>query len=62
MNRTRAWRLHQKERIKRKRRNYWDGRIGKYWETPAACSGPCCGNPRKWFGQRTVQERRADAR
>lgn len=22
------------------------------------CSGPCCGNPRKWFGEVTVQERR----
>ena len=22
------------------------------------CSGPCCGNPRKWFGEETVQERR----
>lgn len=22
------------------------------------CSGPCCGNPRKWFGEATVQERR----
>jgi hypothetical protein len=24
------------------------------------CSGPCCGNPRKWFGEVTVQERRED--
>lgn len=22
------------------------------------CSGPCCGNPRKWFGELTMQERR----
>jgi hypothetical protein len=22
------------------------------------CSGPCCGNPRKWFGEVTVQEKR----
>lgn len=24
------------------------------------CSGPCCGNPRKWFKELTMQERRAD--
>lgn len=24
------------------------------------CSGPCCGNPRKWFNQKTVQEQRAE--
>ena len=22
----------------------------------AVCSGPCCGNPRKWFGTKTLQE------
>jgi hypothetical protein len=25
----------------------------------AICSGPCCGNPRRWFGELTMQERRA---
>ncbi|WP_407529417.1 hypothetical protein [Methylobacterium oryzisoli] len=25
----------------------------------AHCSGPCCGNPRRWFGEMTMQERRA---
>ena len=24
------------------------------------CSGHCCGNPRKWFGERTAQELRND--
>lgn len=24
------------------------------------CSGPCCGNPRRWFGEPTMQERRHD--
>jgi len=24
------------------------------------CSGPCCGNPRKWFGEDSVQERREE--
>jgi hypothetical protein len=27
--------------------------------TPKDCSGPCCGNPRRWFGQETMQERRS---
>ena len=26
----------------------------------ADCSGYCCGNPRKWFGELTMAERRAD--
>lgn len=26
----------------------------------AACSCPMCGNPRKWFGERTQQERCTD--
>lgn len=25
----------------------------------AVCSGPCCGNPRRWFGELTMQERRS---
>lgn len=25
----------------------------------AHCSGMCCGNPRRWFGELTMQERRA---
>ena len=28
-------------------------------ETRAACSCPMCGNPRKWFDRKTLQERRA---
>ena len=24
------------------------------------CSGPCCGNPRKWFGEVTNQEKRSN--
>ena len=33
--------------------------LGALRKLTCACSGPCCGNPRKWFGQRTIQERRA---
>ena len=33
-------------------------RVGMMARTRKPCSGPRCGNPRKWFGERTVQERR----
>jgi len=28
--------------------------------TRAACSCPMCGNPRRWFGEVTLQEKKAD--
>lgn len=31
---------------------------GILFRTPARCSCFMCGNPRKYFGERTVQERR----
>jgi hypothetical protein len=31
----------------------------KMLKTRVTCSRPCCGNPRKWFGQVTLQEKRA---
>lgn len=34
-------------------------RVGAIAHTPHCCSGPCCGNPRRWFGEMTMQERRA---
>ena len=38
-----------------------DGRLARLMlNTRVPCSGPCCGNPRKWFGEKTCQERRAD--
>lgn len=36
---------------------YWD-RAWKWANHIQGCSGPCCGNPRKWFGEKTMQERR----
>ena len=36
------------------------GFVGKMVTTPTRCSGSCCGNPRKWLGHRTMQERRAE--
>lgn len=60
--RTRAWRRQQADRIKRKRRGYRGGHIGHYWDTPAMCSCVMCGNPRRHFGERTIQERRVEVR
>lgn len=34
--------------------------IGRLRKTTKLCSGPCCGNPRKHFGEKTLQERRAE--
>lgn len=68
MQRTRAWRRHQRERIKNKRirqiNSWWFGErvvddpkfVGMMIDTPHPCSGPCCGNPRKHFGLLTRQE------
>ena len=32
--------------------------VGVYAHTPALCSCVMCGNPRKWFHELTVQEKR----
>lgn len=33
-------------------------RAVRWFKHPANCSLSCCGNPRRWFGQKTMQERR----
>ena len=33
--------------------------MARFKEQPKMCSGPCCGNPRRWFGDVTMQEKRA---
>ena len=33
--------------------------FSRFADTPAVCSGPCCGNPRKWYGMDTYCEQRA---
>jgi hypothetical protein len=33
--------------------------LGKLLHTATPCSCPMCGNPRKYFGHRTIQELRA---
>ncbi|MDY0143677.1 MAG: hypothetical protein RBR97_17465 [Bacteroidales bacterium] len=37
-----------------------DAHLGLYRKTRKICSGPCCGNPRKHFGEKTRQERKSD--
>lgn len=63
----RALRRHHVARLKHNRRFYhgYDlsenpGHIGQAVHTPANCSCWMCGNPRKFFGERTVQERSHD--
>lgn len=34
--------------------------LGFHASTPKPCSGSCCGNQRKWFGEKPIQERKAD--
>jgi hypothetical protein len=76
-NRTRAMRRHQVEahlwrRLKEDRNQhyarlncpcYTDPKaMARFKEQPAVCSGPCCGNPRRWnkgADRATIQERRA---
>ena len=67
MERTRAWRRHQRERIRNRRRHYatvawaWDEgdlrRVGILSETPRPCSGPCC--RREWDRDMPPQAARA---
>ena len=35
-------------------------RIGQAGTTRVPCSSYCCGNPRRWFGEKTMQARRAE--
>ncbi len=38
-----------------------DGPIAqRLLQTRVPCSGPCCGNPRRWWGEKTRQERRME--
>jgi hypothetical protein len=69
--RNRQWRRAQRER-KVEQVTAW---VKDYWSSPdkdmsvhakkravhpQSCSGHCCGNPRRWFGEATRQEKRAD--
>ena len=69
--RSQAWRRQQEEKKKRKVvRNYdkWWWRddptprmIGIKAHTPAMCSCHMCGNPRKYWKEKTIQERRNES-
>lgn len=67
MTRTRAYRRHHRERMKRKAKrlvaHVWrdgDEKLTRLMMNNAdnlkVCSCEMCGNPRKWFKQRTRQE------
>lgn len=65
MVRGRAFRRHQRERLKKKRSHYYGGwagssprTLGLILTTPTPCSCPMCGNPRKHFGEITRQEKK----
>jgi len=67
MQRTRSFRRHHLERLKKKRSKYhggWAGSsdrtLGLILTTPKPCSCYMCGNPRKHFGERTRQEMLSD--
>ena len=56
----RAERRHHYQRLKKTRKHYWapmegevnsDKKLGMLANTPAPCSGECCGNPRKFYGE-----------
>ena len=52
-----AQRIHDASRVKEKRSKY-NGKGKSMAQTPTLCSCWMCGNPRKWFGLKTIQERR----
>lgn len=62
----RAIRRHHSNRLKQNRR-YYHGQdkaevprnLGMVVTTAALCSCAMCGNPRKYFGDRSIQEQRA---
>lgn len=54
MTRSTAERRHESSRLKEKRKDYAAVKAG----TPKPCSCFMCGNPRKWFGEKSIQERR----
>ena len=67
--RTNAWRRQQEEKKKQKVVKYYDKwwwdesprMVGKKAHTPAMCSCHMCGNPRKYWKEKTIQERRNES-
>lgn len=64
--RSRSERRHHEARIKRRVRGYYGGRdaadprrLGRIAHARRLCSCALCGNPRRYWRELTVQERRA---
>lgn len=66
-NLQRAQRRAHRERLKRKRKNYWalgfdlpvnQKFLAKMVNTPKPCSCYMCGNPRKFWKEKSLDERR----
>ena len=61
----RAKRRIAKAKMKKRARELypWAGKRAEKWaDNLALCSRYCCGNPRKWFHEKTLQEKKADDR
>lgn len=54
-------RRHHRERLMRKRADYYCGNykdnVGKLVDTPTPCSCAGCGNPRRHWNELTIHER-----
>ena len=50
-------RIHEVNRLKAKRSKYASVGLSMS-DTPKLCSCWMCGNPRKWFNEKTIQERK----
>ena len=57
-------RRHRATRKKKRVSSYWnchtptDPRVvGMVARTPKPCSKPCCGNPRRHFGEKSIKEK-----
>lgn len=63
-DKTRAIRRHHTDRLKASRNGFWgnntqtDRQLGIVAQTPAVCSCWMCGNPRKFFSELTMQEKK----
>jgi len=65
----RAIRRHHETRIKQRVADYFGGyargqarQLGKLSHARQPCSCWMCGNPRRWFGEMSLQERRLGGR
>jgi hypothetical protein len=50
----------QKFFSKHRARDLTDADVGVYAHTPALCSCYMCGNPRKWWDQKTIHEKKME--